>query len=167
MISRRALIGTGAGLAVLAGAGVVGDREHKLDDLARAVGLEPRPEPSAADEALIMVARRDQTKLLAAMQAASTTYPSLTRTLDPLAANARKQLTSLGGAVPNIHSATPPTDPRAALDSVIAIHALAEKNRSHEAIEAVSGAFAQVLASIAASLAQSIVVLQDARRALR
>ena len=166
MISRRALFGTGAAGLALAGVGIAGDRAHKLDDWARKVGVDPRRRPALADEALIKAVRSDQTVLLLSTQAISTRQPGLATTMKPLTANTRKQLDNLGGPVANVDISAPPASPKTALDAVIDLYARAEKNRSREALEAVSGEFAQVLASISASLAQSLVVLGDARKAL-
>lgn len=153
-------------MAAIAGVGLVGDRTHRLDDWSRAVGVDPRRRPSLIDEALIKSVRGNQTVLLMWTQSVSARQPGLATTLKPLTANTQEQLDNLGGAVGSIKIATPPIPPMAALDAVIDVYARAEKNRSQETLEAVSGDFAQVLASIAASLAQSLVVLKAARKAL-
>ena len=150
----------------MAGAGFVGDRTHQLDDLARKIGIDPRRRPSLSDEALIKSVQSDQSVLLLWTQAVADRQPTLAATMKPLTATTRKQLDNLGGPVGGIDLAAPPATPKAALDAVIDVYTRAEKNRSREMLEAVSGQFAQVLASISASLAQSLVVLHDAREAL-
>ncbi|MGZ8719687.1 MAG: hypothetical protein ACXWXY_10995, partial [Aeromicrobium sp.] len=65
MISRRALFGTGAGVVVLAGVATYGGRDHRLDDVAREVGIEPRRLTAESDERLIKRVQKDQSVLLA------------------------------------------------------------------------------------------------------
>ncbi|MEO6470352.1 MAG: hypothetical protein ABIR57_00890 [Aeromicrobium sp.] len=166
MISRRALIGTGAGVVVAAGAAATGAHTHRLDDLARTVGVDPRRRPALSDEALIKRVQADQSVLVLWTQAVSSRQPGLSPSLKPLIAITKTQLEDLGGALTTINVEAPPASPKAALDVVIDVYLRAEKNRSRETIEAISGDFAQVLASIAASLAQSIVVLNKARKSL-
>ena len=159
-------MGTGAGVVAVAAIGVVGDRTHRLDDWARKAGIDPRRRPALADEALIKAVRSNQTLLLLWTKSVSAHQPKLAKTLKPLTANTQRQLDNLGGAVSGIDIDAPPSSAKDALDRVIDVYERAEKNRSEETLDAVSGDFAQVLASIAASLAQSIAVLKDARKAL-
>ncbi len=159
-------MGTGAGVLAVAVAGIVGDRTHHLDDWARKAGIDPRRRPALADEALIKAVRSNQTVLLLWTQSVSARQPGLATTLKPLTANTRKQLDNLGGPVESVKIAAPPASAKAALDAVIDVYERAEKNRTQETLEAVSGDFAQVLASIAASLSQSLVVLKTARKAI-
>lgn len=166
-------MGTGAGVVAVAAVGVVGDRAHRLDDWARDLGVNPRRRPSLADEALIKIVRDNQTVLLLWTKAVSARHTTLAATMKPLTANTQKQLDNLGGAVANPPQAggapsplSAPGSAKAALDAVIQVFEEAEKSRSRETLQAVSGDFAQVLASIAASLAQSLVVLKRARKAL-
>lgn len=165
MISRRTLLGTGAGVAVLAVAGVVGERTHRLDDLARAIGLEPRRRPARSDEALLRGARADLSSVLARTRAISTGQATLADPLAPLLAVTAAQLEQLGGALPGIDTDAPPTGARAAIATLIAAFERAEKARFDESSRAVSSELAQVLASLSASLAQSVAVLRALSKA--
>lgn len=160
------MFGTGAGLVALAGAAVYGDRAHRLDDLARKAGLDPRRLPAASDDALIKRVQNDQTMVLMSTLSAAAEHPDLAPTLAPLIKIARTQLADLGGVVSGLHADAPAASSPAALDAVITVHQHAAAKRARDSLDAVSGDFAQVLASISASLAQGVVVLRDARKAL-
>jgi len=166
VISRRALFATGAGIVALAGAAIYGDHTHKLDDLARTIGLEPRRLPADSDMALIKRAQADQTRLLLWTKAVAARQSGLAKMLAPLIANTEAQLADLGGVAANVRVGTPPAMNTAALDSVIVQHERATAKRSKESLEAVSGDFAQVLASISVGLSQSLIVLRNGRKAL-
>ncbi|MBC7596226.1 MAG: hypothetical protein H7288_20245 [Kineosporiaceae bacterium] len=166
MISRRALLGTGAGVVVVAAAAVYGDRAHKLDDLARTIGIEPRRLPALSDEALIKRVQTDQSIVLLSLRAVAQRQPQLAKTLAPLISITETQLADLGGAIGNLTGAAPPASAADALDDVIAMLQRSAAERSKESLAAVSGDFARVLASIAVSLSQSLVVLRNARKAL-
>ena len=163
MISRRALFGTGAGVVVLAGAAVYGDRVHRLDDVARSIGLDPKRLPAESDEGLITMVQNDQSVLLMWTQAVAAKQAGLTKILEPLITNAEAQLAALGGAAANIDIDSPPAEAPAALDSVIAMHEEQAAKRAKDSVEAVSGDFAQALASISVGLSQSLVVLRNTR----
>jgi len=172
VISRRALFGTGAGVLALGGAAVYGDRVHKLDDLARKVGISPQRLAAESDEVIIKKVQNDQSNLLMWTEAVAAKQPGLTRMLAPLIANAQAQLADLGGAAATPQTGgvssqvTPPASAPAALDSVIRMHERAAAKRAEDSLKAISGDFAQVLASISVSLSQSLVVLRNARQAL-
>lgn len=166
MISRRALFGTGAGVVVLAGAAAYGDRDHRLDDVAREVGIEPRRLPAESDEKLIRRVQRDQSVLLAWTEAVAAGQSGLAKALAPLIANLKTQLGVLGGVRAGIDIGTPPAAAPAALDSVIVRHERAVAKRAEDSLGSVSGDFAQVLASISVSLSQNVVVLRNAREAI-
>jgi hypothetical protein len=167
VISRRALLGTGAGVVALAGAAIYGDHAHKLDDLAGKIGLDPQPQSAESDDALIKTVRHDQTVLLSSTRAAAGKHPGLAKTLAPLIENARKQVAELGGVVADVEIGAPQESATAALASLGALYKKAAVERARNSVEAVSGDFAQVLASISAGLSQSVVVLRHARKALR
>lgn len=166
VISRRALLGTGAGVVALAGVAAYGDHAHKLDDLARTVGLDPQPRPAESDDTLIKSVRTDQSVVLASTQAVAAAYPALATALAPLITNVETQLADLGGVTANVDVAAPPAPALAALNQVITVHKRAATSRAKDSLDAVSGDFAQVLASISASLSQGVVVLRRARREL-
>lgn len=166
MISRRSLFGTGAGVVAVAAAAAYGHRVHKLDDLARLFGIEPRRRPAPSDEALIKSVQTEQSIALLSMRAVARRQPRLTKTLAPLITITETQLADLGGAIDNLTVAAPPASAVDALDEVITMQQQSAAKRSKESLEAVSGDFARVLASIAVSLSQSLVVLRDARKLL-
>lgn len=166
MISRRALLGTSVGAVAVAGVAVLGDRAHKLDDVARIIGVDPVRKPALSDEALIKRAQADQSILLSSTRAVSERNPDLAKTLAPLISNIEAHVATLGGKMSVLETDPPPSSATAALDSVIKAHEQAAARRSKESLEAVSGGFAQVLASIAVSLSQSIALLRAARKAL-
>ncbi|MGZ5366448.1 hypothetical protein [Aeromicrobium sp.] len=166
MISRRALFGTGAGVVVLAGVATYGGRDHRLDDVAREVGIEPRRLTAESDERLIKRVQKDQSVLLAWTEAVAAGHSGPAKALAPLIANLKTQLGVLGGVQAGIDIGTPPAAAPAALDSVIIRHERAAAKRAKDSLEAVSGDFAQVLASISVSLSQNVVVLRNARKAI-
>lgn len=157
-------MGTGAGIALLAVAGIVGDRTHRLDDLARTVGLEPQRRAADADLAILKRARTDQDALLALTAAVSAAHTNLTKSLTPLLANLQNQLKQLGGPLTDTGKKTAPTDATAALDLLITGFRGSEHARSTAALSAVSGEFAQVLGAMSAGLAQAVVVLKAIRK---
>ena len=160
------MFGTGAGVVAVAAAAVYGDRVHKLDDLARTIGIEPRRLPALSDEALIKRVRTDQSIVLLSLRAVARRQPGLTKTLTPLITITETQLADLGGAIDNLTFAAAPAPAAAALDEVITMQQQSAAKRSKESLDAVSGDFARVLASIAVSLSQSLVVLRNARKAV-
>lgn len=149
---------------MLAAAGIVGDRTHRLDDLARTVGLEPQRRAAEADLVLLKRARTDQDALLALIAAVSAAHTDLTKPLTPLLTNLQSQLKHLGGPLAGADDLAAPTDAKAALDLLIAQFRQAEQARSTASLNAVSGEFAQVLASMSAGFAQAVVVLQAIRK---
>ncbi len=157
-------MGTGAGVALLAFAGIVGERTHRLDDLARAVGLEPQRRPAEADLALLKRTQIDQSALLSLTVAVSAINTDLTKPLTPLLTNLQTQLKHLGGPLTDSDSVAAPPNTKVALDLLITQFRRAERARSADSLRTVSGEFAQVLASMSAGLAQTVVVLQGLRR---
>lgn len=153
-------------MVAVAGAAVYGERVHKLDDLARDIGLEPRRLPATSDETLIKSVQTDLSDLLLSTRSVARRQPGLAKTLAPLIDNTAAQLLALGGAIDDLRIGTPPASILAAHDRVITAHTRAAAKLSKQSLEAVSGDFAQVLASIAVSLSQSVVVLRNARRAI-
>ncbi len=108
VISRRALLGTGAATAVVA-AGLGGAAlMHRLDDLARGVGIEPHSEPDPADDRLIARVAADQNALLARVEATASKHTALR--LDPFVAisTAHAKAVGVAATVPDI--AAPPAN---------------------------------------------------------
>jgi len=168
-MTRRALLGTGAALVVAAGAAFAGKRTGRVDEAAEAVGLEPRRLPAESDEALLRQVVRDQGVVLATVSAVASKFPALSASLAPLIEHGEAHLVALGSstAASTIDlDGLDAAEPAAALDHVASIQGQAAKDRARNAINAVSGQFAQVLASISASLTQHVVLLDDAKRAL-
>jgi len=152
--SRRALLGTGAGALAVAGAVVVGEATHRLDDAARAIGIKPRPRPAVSDDALIARVAQDQNLVLVAIESTSARHPELTGKLAPFAEIGQEHVTAVGG------SSTVPTDDTVDADPARAVKALAQTlsttsaARAKDAGMAVSPDLARVLSSMSAGLAQ-------------
>lgn len=165
MISRRAALGTGAGVVALAGAAVYGKQAGKLDDLARRAGVDPKRLPADSDKILIAAVREDQTALLVQARSAAAVHTGLAKALAPVIAIAEAQLGQLGGEVRRTATA-PPSSAEAAITAIIQTHKDVADRRGRDAVEAVSGELAQVLASISVSVSQNVVTLRVARKDL-
>ncbi|MGA8987637.1 hypothetical protein [Aeromicrobium sp.] len=152
MISRRALLGSGAATAAAAAGLGVAAHAHQLDDLARAVGIEPKPEPDPRDDRLLAAAAADQNALLAAVEATAATHPG--PALDPFVAisTAHAKAVGVSRRIPDVP--TPPRDRTTAYSSLAASYAAASSARAADANRAVSPDLARVLASMSAGLAQ-------------
>jgi hypothetical protein len=152
VISRRALLGTGAATVAIA-AGLGGAAlGHRLDDLARGVGIEPHPEPDPADDTLLARVAADQNALLARVEATAATHAGLR--LDPFVAISTAHAKAVGVArsIPDV--AAPPPDPATAVSALAAAYSTASRARAADSIKAVSPALTRVLASMSAGLAQ-------------
>lgn len=152
MISRRVFLGTGA--VVLAASGVLGGAyaTHRLDDLAEAVGLEPKPQSDPADDRLLASAATAQAAVLATVEATAALHTSFA--LAPFAAIGREHLDALGGSTAATDVAPPPADAAAALASLEVAYRNASTQRAQDAMKATSPELARVLASMSAGLAQ-------------
>lgn len=161
MISRRALLGTGAATAITAGALGGAALTHRLDELARGVGIEPHPEPVPADSRLLKRVAADQNALLAVVEATAGAHPTLQ--LDPYISISTSHATAVGvaGSVPEV--AVPSTDPATAVRALSSAYAKAARARSSDALEATSPALVRVLASMSAGLYQCADTLKDLR----
>lgn len=168
-MTRRALLATGAALVVAAGAAVAGQQTGRLDDGAEAVGLEPRRLPAESDETLLRHVVRDQGLVLATVSAVASKFPALRTSLALLIEHGETHLVVLGspaaGSTIDL-GALAAADSKAALDSVMSNQKQAAKDRAKNALDAVSGEFAQVLAAMSASLTQHVVLLGDVRLTL-
>ena len=152
VISRRALLGTGAAtVAVAAGLGGAA-LGHRLDDLARNVGIEPHQEPDPADDRLIARVAADQNTLLAQVEAAAVKHPELA--LGPFVAISTAHAKAVGvpAVVPDI--AAPPASRAKAVDELVAAYSAAARARAADSAKAASPALVRVLASMSAGLAQ-------------
>jgi hypothetical protein len=152
VISRRALLGTGAA-TVAAAAGLGGAAlGHRLDDLARSVGIGPHPEPDPADDRLIARVAADQNALLAMVEATAAKHSALH--LDRLVtiSTAHAKAVGVAGSVPDV--ATPPANRAKAASALAAAYAMASKARAADSAKALSPALVRVLASMSAGLAQ-------------
>ncbi len=161
VISRRALLGTGAATAAVA-AGLGGAAlGHRLDDLARTVGIEPHPEPEPSDDRLIARVAADQNALLARVEATASKHAALR--LGPFVAisTAHAKAVGVAGTVPDV--AAPPESRSEAITALAAAYATASNARAADSAKAVSPALTRVLASMSAGLAQCARAIGDLR----
>ncbi len=161
MISRRVLLGTGAATAVAAAALGGAALTHRLDDIARSVGIKPRPEPDLLDSKLLARVAADQNSLLAMVEATAGAHPTLR--LDRYVAISTSHATAVGvaGSVPDV--ATPSTDPGTAVSALSSAYAKAARARAADAVDAVSPALVRVLASMSAGLFQCADTIKGVR----
>jgi hypothetical protein len=160
VISRRAFLGTGLAAGAVAGVLVVADATHRLDDLARAVGVEPHPEPDPADDRVVADARTQMATLLALVGATVARHPGLE--LGDLEALGREQLAALGGGSRLPEAPVVDDDPSAAATTLSAAYDAASAARADDAGAAVSPDLVRVLASMSAGLAQCARTAEDA-----
>lgn len=149
-MNRRSLLATGAGLVVAAAAVGVGARMDRLDDAADAIGLGPHRLPAAPDEVLLKSAVSELAAVTTAVAAVIEARPQLAKRLAPLTQRGREQTAALGkqpGSRPAADDVT--------LDDLAALSRKAAGRMADDAMSAVSGPFAQTLASISAGLLQS------------
>lgn len=152
MISRRALLGTFAATTVAAAALGGAALAHRLDDLARRVGIEPHPEPDPADDRLLARVATDQNALLARIEATASAHPTLR--LDRYLSISTAHATAVGVGANVPQAPTPPADPAEAVDALRSAYAEASQARAADALRAVSPALVRVLASMSAGQAQ-------------
>ena len=161
VISRRALLGTGAAtVAVAAGLGGAA-LGHRLDDLARDVGIQPHPEPDPADDRLIARVAADQHALLASVEATAAAHTTLR--LDPFVtiSTAHAKAVGVPATVPDV--AAPPADRAKAIDALATAYTAASRARATDSAKAVSPALTRVLASMSAGLAQCALTVGELR----
>ena len=148
---------------MVAGAGAIARGTHRLDDLARNVGVKPRPESVASDDILIARVAREQNVLLGLVEAVVARHSTLAGGLAPFAEIGQVQVKALGG------SDTVPVAPEVAADPPRAVSALsraydtASTARAKDAGHAVSPDLARVLSSMSAGLAQCARAIGDLR----
>ena len=148
MMTRRVLLGTGAVAAGVAGLLGAAQITHRLDDAARAVGLQPKPEPDPRDAQIVRHAARDHAALTAAAQALHEAQPKLR--LAPVVALCTEQLAAVSGNTATTDLAQAP----ASADELAELFASASTARAAQADEAFSPELIRVLASMSAGLAQ-------------
>jgi hypothetical protein len=159
VISRRALLGTGAAtVAVAAGLGGA-SLGHRLDDLARGVGIRPHPEPDPADDRLLARVAADQNALLAMVEATAATHTGLGQFVTISTAHATA--VGVAGTVPDV--AAPPASRAEAVTALATAYSAASKARAADTAKAVSPALARVLASMSAGLAQCAATIGELR----
>lgn len=159
-MTRRALIGTGAVVLGAGGLLVAGEATGRLDDVADAVGIDPKPQPDAGDTRILRRAARATAALSATVAATATAHPSLDLALVTGALG--EQLTALGGAKAPAGAAAP-GEQGAALEALVQAFDTARKDRARDAVAAGSPALVQVLASMSAGHAQSVRVVRSLR----
>lgn len=146
MVSRRVVVGAGAAV-VAAGAGL--HLAGRDDDLLRAVGARPRPVPDPADTALLRTALSEQETLRATLEAVAADDGDLD--VEDLVAVMDRQVTTLGGPSSTPPAASPDVDAAGLAERLAQV----ARSRERDALAAVSPDLAQVLASLAAGLAQT------------
>ncbi|MCW2801346.1 MAG: hypothetical protein JWQ70_2818 [Aeromicrobium sp.] len=148
---------------MVAGAGGIAAGTHRLDDVARSVGLKPRAEPVASDDTLIAKAAREQNVLLGLVEAIVARHATLAGGLGPFAQIGQAQVKALGGSdkVPGAPDVA--SDPARAVGALATAYDTASKARAKDAGRAVSPDLARVLSSMSAGLAQSAQTVGDLR----
>ncbi len=163
-MTRRVLLGTAAGVA--AGAALVGGARltGRLDDVADAVGLDPKPEPDPRDTRLVRRAARAAAGLVAAVEATASRHPDLATALAPLAIIGREQVAAVdGGPTATTDPITPPEAPDEAVRALETLCSTSSTERAADCGTAVSPDLARVLASMSAGLAQAATILRGLR----
>lgn len=152
MMTRRVLLGTGA--VVAGGAALLGAAQitHRLDDAARLVGLEPKPEPVPRDDEIVRRAAREQAVVAATTVAVHEKYPSLG--LAPIVAICAEQLKAVGGSDAGTDLAALPENQATAVELLTTTLSTASASRATAAGQAFSPELVRVLASMSAGLAQ-------------
>ena len=147
-------------MAVAAGLGGAA-LAHRLDDLARSVGIEPHPEPDPADDRLIARVAAAQNTLLARVEATAVKHTTLRLDRFVAISTAHAKAVGVAESVPDI--AAPPANRDQAVSALVTAYAAASKARASDAAKAVSPALARVLASMSAGLAQCAASVGDLR----
>lgn len=154
VISRRVLLGTGAVVVGAGGLITAAQLTHRLDDIADAVGLDPKPLPDPDDTQILRRAAADTARLLATVEATAALHASVD--LTAMATIVRAQLAAVGGSTAAASPAVaPPADAEAALRALEDILGTSAADRSTDAQRAGSPALVRVLASMSAGHAQS------------
>jgi hypothetical protein len=163
VISRRALLGSGAAVVVTAGAGAIAAGTGHLDDVARSVGLKPRAEPVKSDDALIARVAREQNVLLGLVEAVAARHAALASGLGRFAQIGQAQVKAVGGSSQVPGAPDVDADQARAVTALSKAYAAASKARATDAGRAVSPDLARVLSSMSAGLAQCAHTVGDLR----
>ncbi|MDR7087384.1 hypothetical protein J2X11_002223 [Aeromicrobium panaciterrae] len=161
MISRRALLGTGAATAITAAALGGAALTHRLDDLARGVGIKPHPEPDPSDSKLLARVAVDQNTLLAMVEATAGAHSTLKLDRYLSISTSHAKAVGVAASVPDV--APPSADPETAVSDLSSAYANAARARAADALEAASPALVRVLASMSAGLYQCADAIKDLR----
>jgi len=157
VISRRVLLGTGVVVVGAGGLITAAQLTHRLDDIADAVGLDPKPLPDPDDTRILRRAAADTARLLATVEATAALHASVD--LTAVVSIIHEQLAAVGGATAPPADAppadAPPADAEAALRALEDILGASAADRSIDAQRAGSPALVRVLASMSAGHAQS------------
>jgi hypothetical protein len=140
-------MGTGAAVVGAGGLLTVAHLTHRLDDVADALGVEPKALPDADDTRLVRRTARECTTLLTTVEAAAAA--SSGAALAPVTAIVRRQLAAVGGSPATTASPTPVT-----LDELEQALTTSSARRAADAVRAGSPALVRVLASMSAGQAQ-------------
>jgi hypothetical protein len=160
-MTRRVLLGTGGLVACGAAFLAAAQLTHRLDDVAAAVGLDPKPLPDPQDSRILLAAASQTAALLAMLEATAAAHGNLA--LADLEAIGHEHLAAGGGSTAAADVAVPPADPVAAVKALETAYTAAGKQRAADAGRAFSPALVRVLASMSAAHAQSARVLRGLR----
>lgn len=118
------------------------------DDLLRAAGVEPHPEPDPADEALLVDVVARQRRLVAGLDDLARRRPSLDDDAPTVRSAAREQLRTIGGRAGGT------ADPVRSPAELAQRFSAASRASTRAALAATSPDLARVLASLGAGQAQ-------------
>lgn len=159
MMSRRVLLATGAVVAGAAAALGAAQITHTLDDAARFVGLEPKPEPDPADTTIVRKAASDQAALTALLDAAHATFATLG--LAPVVAICFEQLKAVGGNTATIDIGAIPATQTATVALLATQLTTVAGAHADAAQAAFSPELVRVLASMSAGLTQCVRYVKE------
>jgi len=151
-MTRRLLLGTGVLVVAGAAAGVGAQLTGRLDDLAEAVGIDPKPRSDAGDDQLVRSTARALGVLLASVEATAAAHRDVP--LADLEVIGRQHLDAVGGTAGATDTTAVPADRAAAVTALRRAYTAAATARADDAQRAVSPDLARVLASMSAGLAQ-------------
>jgi len=122
--------------------------------------IDPTTPPDDADADLVAAVLQGEDRLVTAYRIHGVDRPDLRRELETLADHHRSHLRVLGGAPAQAAPATPRVSPAVGVRRLRQLEAGAVEQRRRDAVAARSGDLARVLAAMAASSAQHVVVLE-------
>ncbi len=145
----------------MAGAVGVADATHRLDDIARSIGIKPRPRPMASDDVLIGSVAEEQNVVLARIEGVAAQHPDLAKPLAPCSEIAQAHLNAVGGTSTVPPAAPVNPDPAVAVGELARSLSRASAARARDAGKAVSPDLARVLSSMSAGLEQCASTVRD------